>query len=237
MVIQVAIVDDEAVEGERLRRYIEQYSKENGVSFHVKIFQDGLSFLGNYKPIYDIVFLDIKMPLLNGFDVSKSLYEMDKNVCIIFVTNMAKYAVKGYEVDALYFAVKPISYHGLSVALTKSISRIMTRREREIVLSDGEQMIRVNVSSIYYVEMEKHYAVYHTEMGEFRERTKMAVLEERLADCGFSRCNSGCLVNLKHVRRIGKATVVLENVEIPIARSRYKVFVGDFMTYLGGGGG
>lgn len=234
MLIRVAIVDDEVSAGSQLKNYIEQYSDETGISFNIKEFRDGLSFLGNYKPVYDIVFLDIKMPLLNGFEVSKALYEMDKNVCIIFVTNMAKYAVKGYEVDALYFAVKPINYYNLSVALTKAVGRIKTRAEKEILLSNGEQMIRLNVSSVYYVEMEKHYAVYYTEMGEFRERAKMEELEEKFTDCGFARCNSGCLVNLKYVMRIGKSSVILQTAEVPIARSRYKKFVDEFMSYLGG---
>jgi DNA-binding LytR/AlgR family response regulator len=233
--IRIAIVDDESTASDQIQDYITRYSNETGVVFSIKEFRDGLSFLSDYKPVYDIVFLDIKMPLLNGFEVSKALYELDKNVCIIFVTNMAQYAVKGYEVDALYFAVKPINYYNLSTALTKALGRIKMQAEKELLLSDCDQLIRLKVSSIHYVEMEKHYAVFHTDLGEFRERTKMETLEEQLSSNGFARCNSGCLVNLKHIQRITKNAVILKDAELPIARPRYKKFVDDFMSYLGGG--
>lgn len=232
--IRIAIVDDELPAIKLLRDYVECYSAEKNLPVVISEFQDGLSFISDYKPVFDIVFIDINMPLLDGFETSKVLYKLDKKVCIIFVTNMAKYAVKGYEVDALYFAVKPISYFNITTVLTKAIGRIETRKEKEIILADADQVVRLPLSSVYYVEMVKHYAMYHTEMGEYRERAKMEDLEEKLSSCGFARCNSGCLVNLKYVMRIGQDTVYLKSGELHISRPRHKKFVSEFMAYLGG---
>lgn len=231
---RIAIVDDELPAIKLLRDYVERYSAEKNLPVVISEFQDGLSFISDYKPVFDIVFIDINMPLLDGFETSKVLYKLDKKVCIIFVTNMAKYAVKGYEVDALYFAVKPISYFNISTVLTKAIGRIETRKEKEIILADADQVVRLPLSSVYYVEMVKHYAMYHTEMGEYRERAKMEDLEEKLSSCGFARCNSGCLVNLKYVMRIGQDTVYLKSGELHISRPRHKKLVSEFMSYLGG---
>lgn len=232
--VRIAIVDDELPAVEQLREYIERYSAEKGLPVTIAAFLDGLSFISDYKPVFDIVFIDIKMPLLDGFETSKVLYKLDKNVCIVFVTNMAKYAVKGYEVDALYFAVKPISYFNISTVMTKAVGRIESRREKEILLNDAGQIVRLPLSSVYYVEMVKHYAVYHTDMGEYRERARMEELEERLSPCAFARCNNGCLVNLRHVMRIGQDAVYLKAGELHISRPRYKRFVSAFMSYLGG---
>lgn len=233
--IRIAIVDDEPAASGQLQSFVQRYAQEHSLAVSCKEFSDGLAFLRDYQPVYDIVFLDIKMPLLNGFEVSKALYELDKNVCIIFVTNMAQYAVKGYEVDAVYFAIKPVTYFNISVALTKALNRIHTRAEKELLLNNGESIVRLRVSDVEYVEMDKHYAVYHTSSGEFRERAKMEQLEEKLGAFGFSRCNSGCLVNLKHIQRMNQSEVILKSAKLPIARTRYKKFADDFLNYIGGG--
>jgi len=99
--LRIAVVDDEQPARELLCGYIQRYSREKELPVAVTEFQDGLSFISNYKPIFDVVFIDIKMPLLDGMEAAKVLYKLDKNVCIVFVTNMAQYAVKGYEVDAV----------------------------------------------------------------------------------------------------------------------------------------
>ena len=79
--------------------------------------------MSDYKPVYDIIFLDIDMPTMNGIELAKYIRKMDGEVSIVFVTNMAKYAINGYEVDADDFIVKPVRYGNFKLKLDRVIKK------------------------------------------------------------------------------------------------------------------
>ena len=110
MVYSVAIVEDDGNYAALLTDYFMRYQSGRGDKFEIKTYGDGLDFLENYQPGTDIVLLDIEMPHISGMDAARRLRETDKLVSIIFVTNLARFAVDGYEVDACGFMVKPVSY-------------------------------------------------------------------------------------------------------------------------------
>ena len=97
----VSIVEDSEKDARRLKKYVERYAEELGEIVEINLHWDGLDFLKSYKLDADLVFLDIEMPLFNGLEVSQKLREIDRDVNIVFVTNMAQYALKGYKVGAL----------------------------------------------------------------------------------------------------------------------------------------
>ena len=126
----IAIVEDEKEERDRIRGYIDRFCKERAVSCHVDVFSDGSSFLASYAGGYDLVFMDIELGDENGFDAATKLRSMDEDVIIIFVTNLARYAVKGYEISALDFIVKPMTYETFVLKMNRVIEKLK--------LSDGE---------------------------------------------------------------------------------------------------
>ena len=95
MAICVAVVEDEKRERELIKKYLASFGEERGVVFNVYEFEDGLSFLSDYKSIYDVVFMDIEMPHLSGMEAAKRLRKLDDKVALVFITNMAQYAVGG----------------------------------------------------------------------------------------------------------------------------------------------
>ena len=111
----IAIVEDEKEFSTQLEKYLEQYQEENNVRFKVSVFQDGAEILEDYKKIYDVILLDIEMPRLNGMDAAEQIREMDTEVTLMFITNMASYAINGYAVGALDFVMKPINYYTFSI--------------------------------------------------------------------------------------------------------------------------
>ncbi len=92
--IRVAIVEDDEKDSALLERYLAEYGKESGEAFSVDVFADPLVFLDKYDASYDIVFMDIELPDMNGMQASARLRKTDEDVMIIFVTNMAQFAVK-----------------------------------------------------------------------------------------------------------------------------------------------
>lgn len=128
----VAIVEDEAESSELLRAFLERFEKEAKVSLSVSSFADGMDFISDYTPKYDLVLLDIDMPHLNGLAAAKKLRKMDDDVLIVFVTNLAQYAIRGYEVEALDFLVKPVDYTAFAAMMHKAQRYLHAQRSKRM---------------------------------------------------------------------------------------------------------
>ena len=82
MVVHVAIVEDEEIHQKTLKEYLERYAKENGTAFHIDVFPNPILLLENYKPVYDLIFMDIQMPDINGMETARRLRAVDQNVLL-----------------------------------------------------------------------------------------------------------------------------------------------------------
>ena len=131
----IAVVEDDSSASQQIQNYLSLYQKENEQEFSVTVFADGLSILEDYHPIWDIILMDIEMPLMDGMTAAKCIRELDQSVIIIFITNMAKYAIKGYEVGALDFVLKPVSYFAFSLKITKALTSL-AHREKSLCVAD-----------------------------------------------------------------------------------------------------
>lgn len=132
--VNVAIVEDEDAAAAILSNCLDKYAsaKREGVEFSVCRYHDAVSFLENYRSRFDIVFMDIQLPDLDGMEAAKKLRRLDSSVTLIFVTNMANFAVRGYEVDALDFIVKPVEYFSFALKLDRALERLKSTAEQEI---------------------------------------------------------------------------------------------------------
>ena len=178
------------------------------------------------------MFMDIDMPVLGGMETAKALYEVDKNSRIIFCTNLAQYAIKGYEVEALDFMVKPVSYATFRLKMERAVKKVGNFEANKIVVKTTEGLVRLSVSDIYYIECVSHYLQYHTANGIIEERGKIFEAEEKLKAYGFMRSVSGILVNLEHVTKITQTSVFVGKEELPLSRRRRKEFVAGYMLQL-----
>lgn len=121
--INVAIVEDEDCAANNLSEYLNTFGRQNNTEIKAERFRDAISLLTGYSGKFDIVFMDIELPEMNGMDAAKKLREIDMSVTLVFVTNMAQYAVKGYEVGAVDYIVKPVSYYDFSLKLRRILYR------------------------------------------------------------------------------------------------------------------
>ena len=236
MIRRIAIVEDNPKDLKVLQEHIEHFSKTEKVQCAVTVYKDGIDLLSKYSADFDVLFIDIEMPLLNGMDAARKLREIDKDVCIMFVTNMAQYAVEGYEVNALDFMLKPVGYFNFARKLVKAFNYADMRREKEIIITREEGLVKLPVSKIFYIEKDKNYIVYHTGLGVYRIRGTMHEMEESLKGQGFGKCISGCLVNMKHIDKTTPTSVFIAGEEIPISRNQRKDFVNGLMSFFAGGG-
>ena len=165
--IRVAIVEDEAAVREQLAGYVQRCTRQYGTLFEVTMFTDGLEILEEYRPVYDIIFLDVEMPQLDGMETARRIRAMDSEVQLISITNMAQYAIKGYAVGALDYVLKPVPYFAFSQQLQKAVGQLTRRARQYLAVPVDGGMRRVDAAEVYYIESDGHRINFYTENGDF----------------------------------------------------------------------
>ncbi len=230
----IAIVEDEAEFSVQLQEYLKQYQEEYDVRFKISIFEDGADILEDYQQLYDIILLDIEMPKVNGMDAAEQIRKMDSDVTLMFITNMASYAIRGYEVGALDFVMKPINYYTFSMKLTRVLKRTKQKELQQILLTLPDGVKKFGVNQIYYVEVQNRMLHYHTEEGEYVVRGTMQSVEQMLLPYPFAKCNHWYIVNLKHVSEVRKNTAIVGGHELEVSRRNRTAFLKALTEYMGG---
>ena len=232
--VRIAILEDEAPVREDLAGYLRRYTRQYGTKFEVSLFADGDEILEDYRPNWDIILLDVEMPRLDGMTTAERIRKLDSEVILIFITNMAQYAIRGYAVDAMDYILKPVPYFAFSQQLQKAIRRLEKRTKAYLTVPVEGGFRRVDLSGVYYLESVGHKVRLYTEEEELTVPGSLKQYEEMLADKQFARCNSGYLVNLAQVRGMQDGMVLVGPHSLQISRPRRKAFVEALTDYVGG---
>mgnify|MGYP005777931861 FL=1 len=232
--MHIAVVEDDESDARTLSAYAEKAAKELGETTEIKHFADPVLFLEKYRADFDVVFMDIEMPGMNGLKAARLLREKDADVVLIFVTNMAQFALEGYEVDALDFIVKPVAYEQLRVKFARAVKRVMLHRGERIIVQGRTSSAVVSVPNINYIEVMNHRLTFHTADGNIEGTGSLTKLEDKLKAYDFSRCNACYLVNLDRVDKVSDGHVYIAGERLPVSRSRRTAFLRDLADHLGG---
>jgi DNA-binding LytR/AlgR family response regulator len=187
-----------------------------------------------YKNNFDILFMDIKMPQMDGLRASEIIRQRDKNVVIIFITNLAQYAIEGYSVNAMNFLVKPISYSFFADILQRAIKWVEEKWPKFIQIKTDHGLVRLQDTEILYVEMNNRKLLIVTKDLEYKCRTSVQDIERSLNSKNFFRCHVGFLINLRYVKQIEHNFVIVGGRRLPVSRHRKKELLDAFTNYLGG---
>lgn len=233
--IKTCIVEDDEATAATIDKYIRKYFAAGGASVEIVKYGDARAFLREYTAA-DVVFMDIDLPGLNGMEAVRELRGKDAEVTVIFVTNLAQYAVSGYEVSAFDFIVKPIAYGSFAMKLRRLMQYLAARRPCEIGVVTRHGTVLINASEIKYVEIMRHVVTYHTVRGDFVGNGTLKNVMSMLDDLPFVLCNRCYLVNLAYVTQIVKGEVCVGGEMLQISAPRRKSFLDRFNEYLGAGG-
>lgn len=234
--IHVVIAEDSPACAQKLSYYLGKYGQEAKIDFQTTFFQDGRSLIENYSPNWDILLMDIEMPHLDGMSAARHIRKIDSSIIIIFITNMGKYAIKGWEVGAMDFVLKPISYFAFATKIKKAVSAIQARKQTSLVVSDRNGMHKILSDEIYYIEVMDHWLHIHTEHGIYSMLGTLHDMEVHFSKYHFVRCSKCYLVNLRHVVCLQGFTVTLTNGQmLQVSRYKKKDLQLGIMNYYGGG--
>lgn len=233
--LRIAVVDDENIYIEQITQYIQQYADEKNRSILTETFRDGSDLLKSYSSQYDIILLDIEMEEMSGMDTAREIRKINQDVVLVFITNMAQYAINGYEVGALDYVLKPLNYYTFSVRLERAIARVKKRQTDEILLNLPDGIKRLKADIIYYIEVQNRMLHYHTKEGVFTVRGTLQGAEDMLRESHFVRCNHWYLVNLQYVSEIRKNIVIVAGDELEISRRNKTAFLSALTDYMGMG--
>lgn len=234
--IRIATIEDEPTERETLGRYIAQYGTNNGISIEVSEFVDAETFLREPTRSFDIVFMDIELPGMDGMTAMAEFRKKDSDTVVIFVTNLAGQAVNGYSVKAFDFIVKPVNYNNFALKLGAAIECLKTKRSMSVWIVSKFDMTKIDSDDIYYIEVRGHALTYHTASGDMTATGTLNAVEQELKNAYFVRCNNCYLVNLKYVRKISGFFVYVNDEQLSMSRAKKQAFMRALNDYLAKGG-
>lgn len=234
--IRIAIVEDEPTAAERLKECLNKFEREQNVAIKATEFSNGTSFLYSSEKIFDLVFMDIDMPGMNGLDVSYKLREEDENIAIVFLTNLKQYAINGYKVNALDFLVKPLTYLSFETVMKKFLKHMQKNEPSgKLFIKSSYCMKRVLIDDIDYIDVYLHGITIHQRNGE-EEKTwgNLSDYEKLLPTDRFVKCSGHCIVNLDCVKKIEGTELTLESGQkISVSRNKKAELITAFMRYIG----
>lgn len=234
-----AVVEDDDQDLARLTLFLERYAQERQLEIRTSVFRDGLDFVEAYTPVYDLVLMDVEMPHMDGLKTARRMREMDAHVPLIFITRMAQYAINGYEVSALDYLLKPISYGTLVTKLEHALryaEEQAFRQDDHLFLNVGaDSYKKVSTRDILYIVKDHNYLRYVTHDEEYRVRGTMKELEDHFAGTTIIKCANGCMVNLRHIEQKVRNTITVGGVQFAITRPCQEEFTEKFMQFLRGG--
>lgn len=230
--LRICIADDEKESITTLRDYLKRYFGSDD-KFTYTAFCDGKELVENYSSEFDIVFLDIEMPNMNGYKAAKKIRDIDKSAIIVFLTRMKQYAVKGYEVDALDFLVKPVEYGTFEVKFKKILRAAEKRDVPRIEIKTNGNVMYIPCRDVSRIEVLGHELIYHTTKGEFRNYGSLKETENKLKNYGFISVSRYNLVNLRYVIGVYDWYIMTEKEKIEISRRKRKEVMAALTEYYG----
>lgn len=232
----IAIVEDDKKTRACLQRYLEQYEKESDYEFNIRIFEDGIDIVNDYRPVYDVILMDIQMKKMDGMTAAREIRKIDSEVILVFITNMVQYAVNGYAVNAIDYILKPVNYFTFVQHMKRIEIYLENKLKNYLILNNSGGILKIDTNEIYYMESLGHYIHIHKKREVISVLETMKNMEQALSGSGFFRCNNGYLVNLAYVEKVDKYTALVGKDEIQISRPKKKAFMEALTDYLGGMG-
>lgn len=229
-ILNIMICDDEEVHILHLQRILEEMQDEVSLSITTdaspeKLLQQLEERAKCGKVLPDVLFLDIRMPEIDGISFGKKLRGIAPDTYVVFTTAYKEYAIEGYEAQAFRYLLKPLSKEMIQKVLIE-IQRDMARKKKLLLKLAREERL-LDLHEILYLSAEDKYTVLYTTDGYYVDRTSLNDYEALLSPYGFYRIHRKYIVNFYHHKSMEKGFVSLsQGTRLPISRRRAEAYYG-----------
>jgi two-component system LytT family response regulator len=221
-IIRCLVIDDEPPAREVIRRYIEQVPTLQLAGECANAMQ---AFAILQQQQVDLMFLDIRMPQLNGNDFLKTLKNPPK---VIFTTAYSEYALEGYELDVADYLMKPVLFDRFLKAVNKVYQQTIKpdtssnaeerKSESFVYFRADRKMLKVMLQDIFYIESMKDYVKVFTANGMIITKQSISSVEAMLPEKDFIRSHRSYIVSARHIKSFTSELIEIHNTEIPIGK-------------------
>ena len=233
--IRIAIVDDEKVIREQIKKLIEKKQTD----CEIDTYGTGEDLL-KADSVYDIIFLDIQMDGMNGIDTARALRQKADNTVLIFITGVKEYVFDAFDVAAFHYLIKPIEENKFWEVCDRAVLAVTKKKQNpsgQIFIKTRSQSITLDQSNVLYIESRAKKVEIHTKTNIVEAYAAISELEKQLVG-SFYRCHRGYLVNMAFIAGYENDSITLNNGEtIILSKDKYSEFVKVYMRYLKNGGG
>lgn len=230
--LKIAICDDQEVMLGRLRAMVSDVLSAWKEEFTITCFSGAHRLLLSLME-FDLIFLDIRMPFMDGMALARKLREKGFEGVLIFVTVMKEYMPDAFEVEAMDYLIKPVDKKRLEAALRRSLKRLGSKAGKCLFIRTKNWCRSVRIHDIYYCEVIDRKIYVHTREGVLDYYGKIKDVE-RQTKSTLIRCHRSYLMNPEYVLEYGGGFAKLENGErIPVAQSCHQAVMEQMMRYMG----
>ena len=233
--LNIAICDDESVEIEYLTSLTQQWSAMTGTAVRITGFSSAEAFLFKYEEdkSFDILLLDIQMKAMDGVELAEKIRENNDGVQIVFITGFTDYFSRGYDVSALHYLIKPVKKEKFFEVLSKAYVSC-NKKETYILVNVDSENLRINLKDLFYVEAFGHSCTLYCKSKEYTVKLSISEIKD-LLDETFVYCHRSYIVNLKHILKLSKTDLFLDNGKtVPVSRRMYNDVNMRFIKYYKG---
>jgi Response regulator of the LytR/AlgR family len=210
--VRIAICEDEKVFSDQLVEYINEWGNANSVFVEIFIYNSAEEFLfiWSENENFEVLFLDIKMKTMTGIELAKMMRKTNKNIQIIFTTNMKEYVFAGYAVSAMQYLLKPISKKDCFICLNK-VNEI-NNNKKYYIFNDLGKTVKMLITDIICFELSSHIATMYTLGEKYTFRKTIAQILEEVDDEAFIRCHKSYIINIAHVDSVSRKSVSIRDI-------------------------
>lgn len=236
---RLAICDDVSEFLYSTKKLLEKWENKP-IDLTVELFTDGDSLIEAHmsKP-FDIILLDVVMPLLNGIEAAAEIRKFDKSVKIVFLTSSSEFAVESYTVDADNYLLKPINHDKLFCCLNKLYTDILDK-SKCITVKSTTAVYRIELRNIEYIEAQGKKVLFALSDGSTIEahNTFYFYEDKLLLEDGFFKCHRSYIVNIYKITTYTQKEIKMQSgFRIPISRNCHKEFETAYFELLFGKAG
>lgn len=231
--LKFAIVEDNESDARTLESNLRESLKAMNAECTIEKYSNAESFNSDGRE-YDVIFLDIEMPGMNGMNLAERIRTANSESGIVFVTNMVRYAVQGYGVAPIDYIVKPIERYDFGITIKRVLDFCTRKNDLESILIKTRQGAKkVCYRQIRYIDVTLHHIIFYTDTENLDMWGTLGDVEEKLPNPPFFRLSSSCIVNLSYIKTIKGYDVEVGDVVLRTARSRKKELLIALAEYYG----